>query len=106
MLPIGAVFQVNPQLADGIFFHFFPAPDITFPFQHIGQPSLDFRNRDIHVGMFNRHGIANAGKHIGNWISHHGLVVSFSYQLALRTPGIIPLLAKLRKQILQIPNFR
>src|SRR6266849_7585289 len=35
--------------------------------------------------------------------THHAL---FNHQLAFMTPGIRPLLARLRKQIRQMPNFR
>jgi hypothetical protein len=50
-------------------------------------------------------GVADAGQHIGDGIGEH-IRQSSPYQLALRTPGIKPWSANLRKQIRQMPNLR
>ena len=52
-------------------------------------------------------GVADAGEHVRDRVGHHGCVLPFrGYQDALRTPGISPSLASLRKQIRQTPNLR
>jgi hypothetical protein len=77
----------------------------------------DARQRQFELGTGNDYGrvpsldgIPNAGQHIGNWICHHVFVSSSrqstAYQLALVTPGNIPLSANSRKQIRHSLNRR
>ena len=80
-----------------------------------GNVSDGFRSWYIYCIMFCSVSITNSSKHICNWIAHCHvcfLLIYYtrlkrarSYQLAFLTPGISPLYANSRKQILQIPYF-
>ena len=95
----GSVFQINLQLANGIAVFGFPVPDEALAFEHFGHTSFDLGNWHFHIGPFHAYRVADASKHVGNWVSHHSRLFPLTclYQLALRTPGNHTLVRKVAK---------
>src|SRR6187401_2588744 len=101
MFAAGPVLELQTELRHRIKFDDLPVPDVAFTLEHIGQATLHQGHWDIYVRPLYRDGVPDAGQHIRDWVSQH-ITEDPSYQLALRTPGINPLSARLRKQIRQM----
>ena len=84
--------------------HFLPVPDVALAFEDFRQSAFYLGQGDVDVGRSMR----TALRMRVNMSAMGSVIILLGslYQLAFRTPGIIPSSAKLRKQILQMPNLR
>jgi hypothetical protein len=71
VLAVRAVLELQAQVALRLGGHLLPVPDVTFALEHVGQPPLHFRRGNIDVRPLHTNGVADAGQHIGNGVSHH-----------------------------------
>ena len=70
---VGAVFQVQEQVAGRTSFDrfFAPVPNISFAFEHLGHAFFDFGQRHVHERALNTNRITDAGKHVSDGVGHH-----------------------------------
>ena len=78
VLAVGAVFQLQAKVADGVAFDFLPVPDVAFALQHFGQAALQLGRGNIDVRPLHHDGVADASHHIGNRIGKHAALFPYN----------------------------